>query len=436
MKIKTSTAFFFTIFFFIHCIYAQNHNLLTARNVFDDIKDILSKEDGKTWGVNLYGALMLVDKATREFIANEQNNSGSLIKKEGLFYGRLDDKAVIANTSINIDGKLWTMAMLPLPEDKDAMRTLIIHELFHSVQDKLNLKPDAGMNNHLDSKSARIYMRLEWNALLKAYLETDGNKRTSYIKDALLFRDLRRKEFTGASAKENCLELQEGLAEYTGLKLGVTEKQNIQKYIASKVNNAMQMFPSFIRAFAYVSGPLYGLLLDESGGKWRGELKPESDLGKLLGMYYSIEPETNPESVFEKRKEDYGFKIIEEFENDREIKNNKMVEEYRKGLVTGPVLMLPNSKMQFEFNPGELVSLGESGNVYPHFKGVAEWGVIKSEKGALVSSDWMRVFVSAPFKIEGNKVIGNGWVLVLNDGWEIVPYKEDCFTIKKTGGKK
>jgi hypothetical protein len=430
MKNKTALIVLIPALIAFNAISAQTDNMVKAKAAFGEIKTLLKKDNGKTWGINLYGALMFVDPATKYFVANEQNAAGTFTKDGNYFTGRLDEKAMIANTALKIDEKNWTMVMLPLPEDNDAKRELIVHELFHNIQDKLNLKPDAGTNSHLDGKTARIYMQLEWNALLQANTTNDQTKRINHIKNALIFRELRRLEYTGSAVKENCLELQEGLAEYTGVKLGIEKESNKTEFITKRVENAAKNYPSFIRAFAYVSGPLYGLLLDKSGKNWRKGLAPESDLGKLLAEKYSIKPDSNPQSIFDKIKEEYGSGTIQKFENLREEKNIKTVNMYKDKFINNPVLILPNKKMQFQFNPNELVALGNTGNVYPHLRVVANWGILTAEEGAVIASDWMSVLVSAPFKTKGNILTGTGWKVELNEKWKAVP-KGNSFTLEE-----
>ena len=80
---------------------------------------------------------------------------------------------------------------------------------------------------------------------------------------------------------QNALEIQEGLAQYTGVKVAA-------RYPAEAIVSAVLGLataprkPSFVRSFAYASGPAYGLLLDASSSGWRGHLDPRSDLGAIL----------------------------------------------------------------------------------------------------------------------------------------------------------
>jgi hypothetical protein len=98
---------------------------------------------------------------------------------------------------------------------------LIAHELFHRMQGQLYLPKMRGGNNlHLDMLDGRYYLRLEWRALgsaLKA--NTDVNRRKAAF-DALVFRGARYQIFPDAAEQEQALELNEGLAEYTGVRAG------------------------------------------------------------------------------------------------------------------------------------------------------------------------------------------------------------------------
>nr|MBA3272903.1 hypothetical protein [Chthoniobacterales bacterium] len=76
------------------------------------------------------------------------------------------------------------------------------------------------------------------------------------------------------------LEMHEGLAEYTGLKLsGNPEATQFAVDVLMKEAPAKK---TFVRSFASASGPAYGLLLDESSRDWRAKLQKEDDLGALL----------------------------------------------------------------------------------------------------------------------------------------------------------
>ena len=83
-----------------------------------------------------------------------------------------------------------------------------------------------------------------------------------------VFRQERRRLFPKAAAAENALELNEGLAEYTGARLGLRLPEQRLAYATYALARQLDA-PSFVRSFAYASGPAYGLLLDEALPDWR-----------------------------------------------------------------------------------------------------------------------------------------------------------------------
>jgi hypothetical protein len=95
--------------------------------------------------------------------------------------------------------------------------------------------------------------------------------------------------------------------------------------------------------------------------------------------------------------------------------------EYRARLVDGPVLIIPLRQMQISFDPRNLQPLGELGTVYPNLKISDVWGILEVSKGALLASDWNKVYVPAPENLTARPVQGDGWTLQLNDPWKIVP---------------
>lgn len=81
----------------------------------------------------------------------------------------------------------------------------------------------------------------------------------SVIKDALLFRDERHVRLPAAATEEGSLETAEGIAEYSGVKLGAaTRAQQIRFAVYDLALFAVA--PTFVRSFAYTTGQV------ESGG--------------------------------------------------------------------------------------------------------------------------------------------------------------------------
>ena len=91
-----------------------------AKSYFIELDSLCSIDNGKLWGIKLYGPTMLVNPETGLIIANQSDKDKKLIEKEGVFIGKLPDNINIANTSFNWNGVGWTMVMwsaIP-PDDK------------------------------------------------------------------------------------------------------------------------------------------------------------------------------------------------------------------------------------------------------------------------------------------------------------------------------
>ncbi|MEO5717199.1 MAG: hypothetical protein ABIR29_01350, partial [Chthoniobacterales bacterium] len=297
--------------------------------------------------------------------------------------------------------------------------TLILHELWHGVQDKIGLPASSAANNHLDTRDGRYWLQLEWRALAVA-LAQEGPKRTEAITDAAIFRTQRRSLFKDAAAQENAMEMHEGLAEYTGVKL--SGAPDLARFV---IEGDLQEAPkreTFVRSFAYANGPAYGLLLDATGAPWRDQLAPKTDLGSILFRLAEIKLPKDLRSEAEKRALIYGGAALAVEEDKREKTRRDRTAGYRARLVEGPVLNVALHAMKMQFNPGNLVPLDSLGTVYPNIRIVDTWGVLTvSSGGALLSSDFAQITLSRPKDITPPEIRGDGWTLELKPGWSIGP---------------
>jgi hypothetical protein len=91
--------------------------------------------------------------------------------------------------------------------------------------------------------------------------------------------------------------------------------------------------------------------------------------------------------------------------------------------------------MRMQFDPNLVQPLQDQGTVYPNIRIVDVWGILTTTKGALISSTYDRVVVSAsvpPTTVDGSRVTGDGWTLELNAGWEVVSgSRHGDYTIRK-----
>jgi len=394
-------------------------DLETARQYFREAQAVCDRDNGQLWGVQLFGPLLLVHPESRLVVSNLPDMEGNLIPKGDCFVGHLPEQLNTFNGVLEWAGVKWTMLMWPLPDNRFDRRSLIAHELWHRIQGDIGFPATNPQNDHLDTLEGRYWLQLEWRALREA-LEHRAEDRTQAVEDVRCFREMRRDLFRDATDEERALEMHEGLAQYTGIKLASSNLQEAIEHTADIIDRAPQN-PTFVRSFAYASGPAYGLLLDASGADWRKNLKPTDDFGPILQQAYSIEMSQDLKSEAESRSQSYDGASLLALETERERRRREMRSGYHQRLVDGPVLILPNLDMNVRFDPRNLLPLGDFGTVYPTVRVTAKWGMLEASNGALIAPDWRDVRVAAPADPQLLPLSGDGWTLELNEGWELVP---------------
>jgi len=388
-----------------------------AEEALVELDQACAGEAGLLWGRSLSGPMLVVDPASREAVASAADGGGVLTAEGKHFVGRVPADLALANTAFEWSGCRWSMVLWPLPEDQDARVQLMLHEAWHRIQDELGLPARGSDNSHLEQASARVWLRLEWRALARS-LETRGPDRVAALSDALAFRSHRHRLHPGAAVAEAILELNEGLAEYTGIR---ASRGPDAEDVAAAALRAADGKTSLTRSFAYASGPAYGLLLDELRPDWRRELSPDSDLGALTASSLGEHPLAVLETErLEVRAARYGLDAVREQEGAAADERSRRQASLRRTLVDEPGLVLPLFDMSMQFDPNRVMSLPPHGTVYSGLSLQDAWGDIVADEGALISSDYTSLAVPGPFRVEGRSVRGNGWVLELSDGWRVV----------------
>lgn len=388
-----------------------------AEKCFSEIK-INTAKNKELWNLDLYAPILLVDPNNRQLYANEPDSCGFLSKDGELFIGILPDNVSCANTAIEWNGKRWTMVMV-IPDYKSDRLDLFSHELFHYHQPKLGFEMSNPSNVHLDKKDGRIYIRLELEALIKAYKSRNKRQRLEHLTNAFVFRTLRYKLYDGAKEEENLLELNEGLASYTGMFMSNRNDVEMKRYLETQLN-AFFNNPSFVRSFAYITVPLYGFILNDIDSSWNKKINSKTNLTDFFRETFDIYITEDFINCDSKIKNHYEFDKI----NTEEIAREKAIEEkmtYYKGLfIENTHLTIYFENMSIAFDPRSVISFEGYGSVYPNLRVTDDWGILNvSGGGALLSSDWSNIVVSQPTKIENNVVEGNGWTLELNSGYMI-----------------
>lgn len=388
-----------------------------AQGFVAEFERLCAADGGKLWGPTLCGPLLLIDRGSRAVVANRADRSGLLAPRDGAFVGAWPNDLSIANTAVEWQGTRWTMIELgQLDGDLSSRRVLMMHEAFHRIEPELGLEPKGGsLNRHLDTRDGRFWMQFEWNALQVA-LGARGEERLEAISDALTFRGARHARFPDSAALERPLEIFEGLAEYSGARLAGLSNEDVVK--AAGLRRGWTT--SLVRGFAYLSGPLYGFLLDGSSVEWRSQVTLATDLGALLAHAAKAAP--RPVTEAERRAARYGGVALGAMEDERQEKQLAQVAEWRRSLVDGPVLIVDKkTATSGTFDPNKLFPLSEAQFVCTSCSIIADWGTLTVEDGAMFQDDTTGHAQVSLVGATGGSTKGTGWSLELASGWTVVP---------------
>jgi len=406
-------------------IQASPIDIAQAKKAFADAQAVSEKDGGRLWGEKLYGKILFVDPDTRFTVSNEPDSQGTLHAQDGVYVGTLPKDVIVSNAPTEWEGARWTQLMwFTVPDNRIDRSITFAHEMFHRIQPDLHLMAADSPCLHLDTEEGRVWLQLEWRALAAALI-SHGPAQSAAIRDAIAFRDHRQSLFPGAQKAEASQEIAEGIPEFTGVMTGEPDVQAARWHAAGKLAHP-DTNVSFVRYFAYISGPGYGLLLDERMPGWRTKLNEQSDLGALLASTLPGKVKVSAED----RAAVYGASEIRTMEADRAAKAEAEKAHYRALLVDGPTLTTPGPG-NFSFNPSTLISLGDGQTVYPTFHAVAKWGTLDVKDGVRVPTDFSSTTLAAPKDTNGPHLEGPGWTIDLAPGWSVVPgAKPGSYTLK------
>jgi hypothetical protein len=255
-------------------------------------------------------------------------------------------------------------------------------------------------------------MQLEWRALRRA-LESSGSGRTAAIADALAFRRERRRLFPGAAENERREEIKEGLPSYTGVAVWANSPADAHRAAAPPAS----VEASIVGAFAYISGPAYGVLLDDLLPQWRRQVRATSDLGDMLASAISRRPPTDLAAAAAR----YDGATLRAAEEARDRVQQARVAELRRRFVDGPVLTMP-AVGKGTSDTRDSVGIPGAGIVYFHeFTQSGQWGRLQANNGVLRGADGSTLSVPVTGPFAGTTLRGDGWSVTVNGGWVVQP---------------
>lgn len=373
-----------------------------AAQYFAEAAALCQREAGRLWGVSLCGPMVFADAATRTIATNQPAPSAPRPVILGF-----------ANAAMDWGGTRWATFVWPMlaaaaPPDR---ARLMLHELFHRIQPQLGLFVADLPNDHLETADGRYWLQLEWRALASA-LGSRGAERTAAVRDALAFRARRRSLFPSAAERERLLEIQEGLAQYTGTVAAAGDSAESTASAIEQLTKAPQ-YETFLRTFAYPSGAAYGILLDAWAPGWTRRIKATDDLGALLTAAANVVPTSNVDSAAG-RYDGPALRIAEE---QRAERHKLRVAELRRRFVEGPVLVMPRAPVASFVSSG-ITPIPGAGTVFPTYRANGPWGRLEATS-VLVSPNQSTLTVPAGGLTRGKTITGEGWTLELAPGWEL-----------------
>src|SRR5262249_25504780 len=113
-----------------------------ARRWFDEATKLCERDAGRLWGVSLCGPMVIVDPASRTRATSQPEPAGPPPRFPGYVDG-----------PVSWGGARWfswPLSMLAGKTDDERQR-MLLHGLFHRIQDELGFTASNGSNEHLDT---------------------------------------------------------------------------------------------------------------------------------------------------------------------------------------------------------------------------------------------------------------------------------------------
>jgi hypothetical protein len=377
-----------------------------AQEYFKEAQALCERDGGRLWGVSICAPMVIGDVRTQTFATSQPPPDAPRPKLIG-----------ILNGPIKWGDTMWaalsweTIANWPPRTRGEAF----LHESFHIAQVRLGLGVSTVENEHLDSVDGRYWMRLEWRALARALRES-GESRTLAVRDALAFRQARHARFPANVETEHALDINEGLASYTGTVLAAAST-------ADAIARGLDLLKegedgeSFVRTFAYTSGPAYGLLLDASSPGWPRTMRASDDPAAMLMRALDVQPAADAAAAASR----YGGTELRAAEEQREQQRQARIAELRRRFVDGPVFLMPGGGSGFSDSHGA-VAIPDVGTIYfGTYRQSGAWGTLEAEKGVLIATDGRSRHLPAPVPGDDTTISGDGWTFKAGPGWVIRP---------------
>jgi hypothetical protein len=401
-----------------------------ASRCFKDIEEICKRDNSKLWGKTLYGPIMFVERVSRRIVANQPDNEGLLKSKDGVYTGIYPKELVLSNAPVKFGGTQFAMVPLPAEEDEYRIKTRTIHSLFHLFQKNEGVIASTFNLTNMDEKESRLWIKLEWKALRKA-INSQGEERQLAIRDALIFRGSNRELNRKYATDENRFETYEGLSTFTYTLLCTNSPEEFRSRLFENLDRIYSM-QSYARSYGFIHGALYATLLYDKGYDFKNIKTDSVDLGDTVRELYKIELPDICRDVAGSLAVNYDIESVNKEEEKREAEIKESIHSQISIFTEKPVVFFELESPSFDFEPEDIHSLDTLGTIYNSMRVSDNWGKLTVDKGGcLVSNNLKFIRITAKaFKADKNHISGDGWHLILNSEWELVPVDQNYFVRK------
>ena len=391
--------------------------LSTAQNYADSAVSCLTeyqklseKKDTQLWGISMDVPVIIVDREHQVLYLDRPSGDPNEAKYENVFILPLDTTSELIEPVSTWHGQKCVVMDLSRSSGRKELMAFIAHESFHCVQDQLGIEASNPSLPHLSTIQGRTLMQVELMELLKAMEQENLELKTNHIKNALCLRTIRYRNFKDARPVEGKTEMNEGLAQYTGLtRAGYSGEALLNEYRIA-IRNFQHIQNE--AGYPYYSGSLYAFLNDQSGKHWKKHL-PKTYLHEITASVYGIDAEKTAEHVVDE------LLLKDEYKDISSLFMANSVEELT-ALFSTNILKLPLKEIQVQFRSNLVVSIPDKGTVYNNIVVTGDWGRLNvtREGRVLISKD--AIVLNADSMKAGDKhVKGENWILEMNDDWEI-----------------
>ena len=176
----------------------------------------------------------------------------------------------------------------------------------------------------------------------------------------------------------------------------------------------------------------YATLLYDKGFDFTLIKTNNFDLGYAVKELYNIKLPGICRDVAGSLAVNYNIDAINKEEKKRLAEIKERVHKQISTFTEKPVVFLELESPYFDFEPEDINSLDTLGTLYNSIRVSDNWGKLTVNKGGcLVSNNFKSLRITAKgFKKDENHVEGEGWVLILNNNWELVIVNQNYFISK------